>query len=199
MAKKKKELLPSISQIKKTLYANWALKVKQADDWKCALCQSTEKLTAHHWYVCDHHAHTARYEVSNGITLCFACHIRSVHTRADYVTVKKLHNYMMEFRGFNSIVAEHLDNCINNEFKTVDYRELWDGFRSNVVKINKGYKHNMFKIVVSASNTFLYSDDPNRTLIVKQLVNINECLYEVMVETKVYNKWRYTVRRMEEE
>lgn len=199
MTKNKKELLPSISLIKKTLYANWALKVKQADGWKCALCESTENLTAHHWYVSDHHAHTARYEVSNGITLCYACHIRSVHTRADYVTIIKLYNYMLKYRGFDSTTIEHLRSCIADKFTTASYRVMWDKFRSQVMNISKRYNHLVFQVIVSGSKTFIYSDIPNRTLIVKQLVKINGCLHEVMVESKTDTGWRYTVRRMEEE
>ena len=56
-----KEKLPSLTKVKRFLYADWTLRVKIRDGFKCLLCGSTENLTSHHWYVSDHHAHAARY------------------------------------------------------------------------------------------------------------------------------------------
>ena len=122
----KKEKLVGLGTIKKTLYADWALRVKQLDGWRCALCGSTDNLTAHHWYCSDHFAHAARYCTGNGVTLCYACHIRSVHTRADWATVSRIREYMEEQKRFNEA-----DICamMSKELTTASIRDLWDLFR----------------------------------------------------------------------
>lgn len=87
----RKPKLTPIPFIKKALFADWALRVKQRDGWKCLLCGSEENLTAHHWHICDHHAHAARYCVDNGATLCYTCHIRGVHQRADHFITSRIY------------------------------------------------------------------------------------------------------------
>jgi len=91
-----KQKLPSIAKVKKSLYNDWALRVKQRDGWKCLLCGATDNLTAHHWYVCDHNAHAARYALANGATLCYACHIRGIHQRADWQSVNGLYLRLLD-------------------------------------------------------------------------------------------------------
>ena len=46
--------LISIPAIKKSLYEDWALRVKKRDGFKCLMCGSSENLTSHHWAICDH-------------------------------------------------------------------------------------------------------------------------------------------------
>lgn len=127
--------LPSLSKVKKTLYADWALRVKQRDGWKCLLCDTRENLTAHHWYVSDHHAHAARYCVDNGATLCYACHIRSVHTRADYVTVKHLFDTLSE--GIGALAYVTIDRLIETELTTAVLRNLWTAMQQRVIPIDE--------------------------------------------------------------
>ena len=124
-----KKTLPSLSLVRKTLYADWALRVKQRDGFKCAFCGSEENLTAHHWYACDHHAHAARYAIDNGITLCYACHIRSVHTRADYVTINHVMEYMQSVCGVSQEDIDVLDHLTHTELTVNLLRLLWRTFR----------------------------------------------------------------------
>jgi hypothetical protein len=105
------------------------MRVKQRDGFKCALCRSEENLTAHHWYACDHHAHAARYAVDNGITLCYACHIRSVHTRADYVTINRVMEYMQSVCGVSQEDIDVLDHLTHTELTVNLLRLLWRSFR----------------------------------------------------------------------
>jgi hypothetical protein len=58
-------------------YKNWRSKVLSRDKYKCQMpgCNCKKRLQAHHirrWADCV----LTRYEVSNGITLCRACHDR---------------------------------------------------------------------------------------------------------------------------
>ena len=84
---------PSVSEMKKTLHEIWAFNVKRRDKWRCALCGSTDNLTAHHWCVNAQNSRISRYDPWNGITLCYACHIHGIHTRADWATVSNIENF----------------------------------------------------------------------------------------------------------
>ena len=127
--------LPSLGKIKKALYNDWALRVKQRDGWKCLLCGNEDNLTAHHWNVCDHHAHAARYCVDNGATLCYACHIRGVHHRADWTTVHRIRQAVM------TMLAGSLDEIAISalskvEITTMLLRDMWDAMRRRPVDLD---------------------------------------------------------------
>ena len=131
--KKPKIKLPSLSVVKTALFGDWALRVKQRDGWECKLCGGTNKLTTHHWYVCDHHAHAARYCIHNGVALCYACHIRGVHTRADWTTVQRLRAYVSTLPGFDENAIQTL---AKTELTTELLRRLWDEMRARPVMLD---------------------------------------------------------------
>ena len=181
----KKEKLVSIGTIKKTLYADWALRVKQADDWKCALCGSTDNLTAHHWYCSDHFAHAARYCIGNGVTLCYACHIRSVHTRADWTTVSKIREYMEEQWRFDE---EYICSMMTKELTTAFLRDRWDMIRApRTINGRSDYTLKELK----KGKWFLYLDERHPSFVVNNVINNptlpydGEHLFEVKVVTKL--------------
>ena len=121
----KKPKLPSLSKVKKTLYNDWALRVKQRDNWACLLCGRTDNLNAHHWCVCDHHAHAARYCVHNGATLCYTCHNRGVHFRADWVTVQRVALAVRSQPGVDEQMIRALANIeVTTDFLRVNYEIL---------------------------------------------------------------------------
>ena len=136
-----KEKLPSISKIKKALIADWALRVKQRDGFKCLVCGSKELLTSHHWHICDHNAHAARYCVDNGATLCYTCHIRGVHQRADHFSTSAIERavanvYRDEQRN------SHLDISLIEELAKVEVttallRALYDEMQKRVVRFER--------------------------------------------------------------
>ncbi len=56
-------------------YQDWRISVYSRDGHKCLNCGSTEVLNAHHiipWKVDE----SLRFDISNGMTLCSACHTR---------------------------------------------------------------------------------------------------------------------------
>lgn len=199
----KKEKLVSLSTIKKTLYANWALRVKEADGWKCALCGSTDNLTAHHWYCSDHFAHAARYCIGNGVTLCYACHIRSVHTRADWTTVSKIREYMEVQNRFNE---NYIVDMMAKELSTAFLRELWDTFRIPRT-INRRSDHTIKEL--KKGKWFLYLDERHPSFVVNNIVsdpNLHsdgKHLFEVKVVTKLETSdgepyYRYSLQKVSE-
>lgn len=200
----KKEKLVSLSTIKKTLYADWALRVKQADGWKCALCGSTDNLTAHHWYCSDHFAHAARYCIDNGVTLCYACHIRSVHTRADWATINKIREYMEQQWRF---VEEDICAMMKKELTTAFLRDLWKLFR--VPQTINGRSDYTLK-ELKKGKWFLFLDERHPRFVVNNLVNVphlssdGKHLFEVKVVTKLETSdgepyYRYSLQKLKKE
>lgn len=135
-----KEKLPSISKIKKALIADWALRVKQRDGFKCLLCGSTELLTSHHWHICDHNAHAARYCVDNGATLCYTCHIRGVHQRADYFSTRRIYDAVsagLRCDECNSgLSLSAIESLAKVEVTTSLLRGLYDEMQHRIVKFS---------------------------------------------------------------
>lgn len=186
--------LVSIPKIKKTLYADWALRVKQRDGFKCLLCGATENLTSHHWYICDHHAHAARYSVENGATLCYACHIRGIHTRADYVSITHLLSALVQ-KGVSSNDFMTIDSMACVEVNTSLLRGLWDAMRSRTVSLNP------YQIGVKGTKTSAWVLAPQRA-VVGNVVSLNDdpTRYEVCVVKKLEDKnmFRYTLKPVED-
>ena len=200
----KKEKLVSLSTIKKTLYADWALRVKEADGWKCALCGSTDNLTAHHWYCSDHFAHAARYCIGNGVTLCYPCHIRFVHTRADWATVSKIREYMEEQWRFDE---EYIYSMMAKGLTTAFLRELWDMIR--VPRRINGTNDYTIK-EMNNGKIYLFLNERRPRFVVNNLINDpilpsdGKHLFEVKVVTKLktsdgepYN--RYSLQKLKKE
>lgn len=187
----KKPKLPSLSRIKKALYADWSLRVRTRDGFKCLLCGATENLTSHHWYCSDHHAHAARYAIANGATLCYACHIRGIHTRADYVSVNRL----KEAIGVTDVTMMLLDRLIAQELSTALLRELWDGMRKRPI-IDSG-----FNMTQRGGKLFLYTLG-NQTAVVGNIIRVStgcfEGDYDVAVVTSTTDGYRYTLKKLED-
>lgn len=48
-------------------------------DVECILCGKKDTLQAHHWIHSKAQGNMHRWEIKNGVTLCYACHIHKVH------------------------------------------------------------------------------------------------------------------------
>ena len=196
--------LPSIAKIKKFLYADWALRVKQRDGFKCLLCGATENLTAHHWYVCDHHAHAARYSVDNGATLCYACHIRGVHQRADYVSIRRLYFALRLVWSDENVgpasIEERLgaiENLSDTELTTAVYRNLWDAMRAREILLGARF---VTRSVKKGGKCFLTVETVNPVAVVgntiREIAGVGLC--EVTAVAKTESGYRYTLKPLEE-
>lgn len=67
----------------------WSEAVRTRDG-ACVLCGKTEGLNAHHWIHSKAQGNFHRWDVKNGITLCFACHIYKVHSYASADVIEQL-------------------------------------------------------------------------------------------------------------
>ena len=59
----------------------WSLAVRTRDG-KCLVCGATENLQAHHWLVSRARSRKYRFDLRNGVTLCYGHHLRGIHTEA---------------------------------------------------------------------------------------------------------------------
>ena len=122
--KKKRIKLPTLKKVKKALYDHWSGRVKERDGHKCVLCGNKNNLTAHHWCISDHFAHAARYSLDNGITLCYTCHIRGIHCRADYAVVMPLFDTILHRENPPDIAG--IKQLAKVELTTEMLRAMWD-------------------------------------------------------------------------
>lgn len=196
---KKKANLPSISRIKKALYADWSLRVRTRDGFKCLLCGATENLTSHHWFVSDHFAHCARYAIANGATLCYACHIRGIHSRADYTSIMELANVMFVENHIAASDMLGMEVLIKTELTTPLYRELWDAMRKRVIQLP------VLGPYLSIRGNKVFLNNPGLQIaVVGNVIHIpwghmRDGDHEVIVVSKVEDGYRYTLKRLEED
>ncbi|MDR3113399.1 MAG: HNH endonuclease [Endomicrobium sp.] len=88
-----KQKLKPIPKIKKELDALWSAKVRERDG-RCALCGKTGKgLQAHHFIKTRARSLKYRWDIRNGITLCYACHFFKVHDMASFEIINQLMQY----------------------------------------------------------------------------------------------------------
>lgn len=80
-------------KILKELDKYWSLLVRNRDR-KCMLCggfiEQIDKLQAHHWILSRAKSLKYRYDVRNGISLCYGCHIHQVHTNPTVDIINRL-------------------------------------------------------------------------------------------------------------
>ena len=186
--------LPSIAKVKKFLYADWALRVKQRDGFKCLLCGATENLTAHHWYVCDHHAHAARYCVDNGATLCYACHIRGVHQRADWKSVSDVASAVIAGGRYEEVMGR-IDILVETELSVPALRTMFDARRQIPVVPPEDA---LSSLELYGKKMFVRTYGNQMAVAGNTLSFGVHGIFEVLVVTKIAEGYRYTVKRLEE-
>ena len=88
-----------MKRVKKALSVLWSRAIRARDGNRCVLCGAAENLAAHHWLYHKAHSLSLAYNVGNGATLCYSCHIINIHRRADGATVLRLAGIMSEILG----------------------------------------------------------------------------------------------------
>lgn len=108
MSKNKKAKRPPtkavrLKRVKKVLSELWSRVVRLRDGNKCLMCPKTENLQSHHWLFAKGHCQPLAYNVCNGATLCYACHIRKLHQNSDGDFVIRLCEIMTKIVGVDSV------------------------------------------------------------------------------------------------
>ena len=73
-----------LSKLRKECDKLWSEAVRARDGNKCVLCGSASHCQAHHWCHTKAQGNATRWDISNGITLCYTCHLYKVHSGAAY-------------------------------------------------------------------------------------------------------------------
>ena len=79
--------------VKEDLDKWWSAQVAGRDGRRCVLCGKADACSAHHWYVNKSRSRMARWDVINGVWLCYGCHIHVTHDRPDYRTYRRLYEH----------------------------------------------------------------------------------------------------------
>jgi hypothetical protein len=81
----------TLPKLKKKADKVWSMLVRKRDG-RCMLCGSGsfKTVAAHHWIVSKHRSNAARWDIRNGIALCYGCHIHQTHKNADFETVSRI-------------------------------------------------------------------------------------------------------------
>lgn len=109
-------------------FIKWAFNIKVRDHFTCQICgRRGVELNAHHldsWSLFP----DARYDLDNGICLCFLCH-KAFHDIYSYGNNTK--NHFEEFVKMCSIMIKSINNNIeiNNIIKDVTLKLEKDGYK----------------------------------------------------------------------
>lgn len=72
---------------KKKLDSLWS-EIVRGRDKVCMTCGKTETLQAHHAIVRKGQSNSTRWDLENGVTMCYYCHICQLHALATYTFLK---------------------------------------------------------------------------------------------------------------
>lgn len=80
-------------------------------DGECVLCGKKDTLNAHHWVHSKAQGNQHRWNVKNGITLCYTCHIYKVHSFASADILEQLKKAAFEM---GILTKEELEAIAND-------------------------------------------------------------------------------------
>lgn len=83
----------------------FSLKVRNRDK-KCVVCGGTKNLCAHHWYWDRRYKHS-KYDINNGVTLCFGCHFK-LHNKATFIFLNDYLDILIKKFGWESVAKLEL-------------------------------------------------------------------------------------------
>lgn len=130
-----KEKLTPLPTLKKKLHHIWSLKVRNRDK-KCVLCGTIDKqLYAHHYIKNAARSIKYRYDLRNGVALCYACHRFKVHKTASFDIVSALVNYALK----NEILTDLELSEIVHDNTNIDYvsREYLEAIKIELEQKNE--------------------------------------------------------------
>ena len=79
----------NLKRLIKKADALWSLCVRSRDK-ECVLCGSKSSLQAHHWILTRNQSNKYKYDLRNGVSLCYGCHIHGVHRNPSVYLLDRL-------------------------------------------------------------------------------------------------------------
>lgn len=109
----RKKLIP-LPKLRDKLDALWSKRVRERDN-RCILCgghiNNIKELQAHHWILTKNQSSKYRWDIRNGVSLCYGCHIHQVHAHPSV----ELINRLKELCILNNIVTpEDIEEITND-------------------------------------------------------------------------------------
>ena len=81
--------LSNMKRLIKKADSLWSQCVRSRDG-QCVLCGSKSSLQAHHWILTRNQSNKYKYDLRNGVTLCYGCHIHGVHKNPSVYLLDRL-------------------------------------------------------------------------------------------------------------
>jgi hypothetical protein len=126
---KKKRVVPQPVRIRRLLkkcHEVWSAAVRGRDGMcvRCGKKPPDVQLSAHHWLVSSARSRRYRFDVRNGVSLCYGCHIRCVHTEASLGVIWDLLE-KVDFIGKNEAISVAMKTRgeENEKFKEAELEE----------------------------------------------------------------------------
>lgn len=109
----------------------WSKRVRERDN-KCILCGKytgeVKSLQAHHWILTRKQSAKYRWDIRNGVSLCYGCHIHQVHTNPSAELIRRLESL-----------------CIANGIATQDEINEIINDKHSLIKVNNIYVEDKIK------------------------------------------------------
>lgn len=105
-----------LKRLKENCDKIWSQAVRTRDG-ECALCGRKDTLNAHHWIHCKAQGNLHRWNIKNGITLCYACHVYKVHYYASADITDRLKAYAFE----KGIITPEEYEAISNDHQIAKF------------------------------------------------------------------------------
>lgn len=100
-----------IARLKKACDTAWSSAVRQRDG-ACRMCGSKKNLHAHHWYAQKARSLALRWNMHNGVALCYPCHMFKVHRYSVWVDLAPLFAQLTNALG--EAYLNYMDIACNN-------------------------------------------------------------------------------------
>ena len=100
-----------LKKLDKKADALWSQCIR-ARDKECVLCGRKTALQAHHWILSRAQSSRYKFDLRNGVTLCYGCHIHGIHSRPSLYLMNRLKEACLT-RGI--VTKEDINEIIANK------------------------------------------------------------------------------------
>lgn len=121
----------NIKKAKKDLHKLWSKAIRERDEFVCQWCGKMDKKNhAHHIIPQSRCGNTGKYDISNGITLCYRCHLHRKNAE-EHEYVAFIDQWLIEMRldTYDEMNLNY-NECIGVKFTKDFYKEKLAGLNN---------------------------------------------------------------------